>query len=67
MTATVPSTLQTATAKRASKADVFPVLEKMAALYPHMFGATFLPMKRGIFQDLLDAHPDVFALSLIHI
>ncbi|WP_294770814.1 ProQ/FINO family protein [uncultured Rhodoferax sp.] len=61
MTATVPSTLQTATAKRASKADVFPVLEKMAALYPHMFGATFLPMKRGIFQDLLDAHPDVFA------
>lgn len=40
--------------------DVFPVLEQMAAVYPHMFGATFLPMKRGIFQDLLDAHPDAF-------
>lgn len=46
--------------KRASKPDVLPVLEKMAAFYPHMFGATFLPMKRGVFQELLDAHPDVF-------
>lgn len=47
-------------AKRAPKPDVFPVLEQMAALYPQMFGATFLPMKRGIFQDLLEAHPDTF-------
>lgn len=46
--------------QRASRPDVFPVLEKMAEFYPHMFGATFLPMKRGIFQDLLDAHPDAF-------
>jgi sRNA-binding protein len=35
-------------------------LEKLATLYPHLFGAHFLPMKRGIFQDLLAAHPDVF-------
>ncbi|MDZ7922210.1 ProQ/FINO family protein [Rhodoferax sp.] len=47
-------------AKRAPKPDVFPVLEQMAALYPQMFGANFLPMKRGIFQDLLEAHPDTF-------
>lgn len=67
MTANVPTTPETSSAdapaaasRRAPKADVLPVLEKMAALYPHMFGATFLPMKRGIFQDLLDAHPDVF-------
>lgn len=46
--------------KRVSKADVLPVLETMAALYPHIFGAVFLPMKRGIFQDLLEAHPDTF-------
>lgn len=46
--------------KRAPKPDVFPVLEKMAALYPNLFGAVFLPLKRGIFQDLLDAHPDTF-------
>ena len=37
-----------------------PVLEQLAAFYPHLFGATFLPLKRGIFQDLLAAHPGVF-------
>jgi ProP effector len=46
--------------KRPVKPDVFPVLEKMAALYPQLFGAVFLPLKRGIFQDLLQAHPDAF-------
>lgn len=67
MTDTLPTPTETPTAdapaanrQRASKPDVFPVLEKMAELYPHMFGATFLPMKRGIFQDLLDAHPGTF-------
>lgn len=67
MTATLPTAPETLAAdapvaapKRAAKPDVLPVLEHMAALYPHMFGATFLPMKRGVFQDLLDAHPDVF-------
>lgn len=28
----------------------------MAGWYPHLFGAQFLPLKRGIFQDLLAAH-----------
>ena len=37
-----------------------PVLERLAGFYPHLFGAVFLPLKRGIFQDLLAAHPDVF-------
>jgi len=37
-----------------------PVLEKLAELYPHLFGAVFLPLKRGIFQDLLASHPEVF-------
>ncbi|HXC38105.1 MAG TPA: ProQ/FINO family protein [Burkholderiales bacterium] len=36
-----------------------PTLEKLAEFYPHLFGAVFLPLKRGIFQDLLAAHPDV--------
>jgi ProP effector len=35
-------------------------LEKLAELYPHLFGEVFLPLKRGIFQDLLAAHPEVF-------
>lgn len=30
-------------------------------LYPHLFGATFRPLKRGIFQDIQDANPEVFA------
>ena len=37
-----------------------PVLEKLAALYPYLFGASFLPLKRGIFQDIQDAHPEMF-------
>jgi len=37
-----------------------PLLEQLAALYPHLFGAVFLPLKRGIFQDLQEAHPEVF-------
>lgn len=37
-----------------------PVLEKLFALYPHLFGQRFLPLKLGVFQDLLAAHPDVF-------
>ena len=51
----------TAKAKsRPAKSDVMPVLEQLAALYPALFGAQFLPLKRGIFQDLQEAHPDVF-------
>ncbi|MBU0827061.1 MAG: proq activator of osmoprotectant transporter prop, partial [Gammaproteobacteria bacterium] len=37
-----------------------PMLEQLAALYPVLFGAVFRPLKRGIFQDLLAAHPEVF-------
>lgn len=37
-----------------------PVLEQLYGFYPHLFGAEFLPLKLGIFQELLAAHPDVF-------
>ncbi len=55
----IPSTAPAAK-PRPPKPAVFPVLEKLAALYPNLFGAVFLPLKRGIFQDLLEAHPEVF-------
>jgi ProP effector len=58
--AEAPEANTPATPKRAAKPDVFPVLEKIAALYPKLFGAVFLPLTRGIFQDLLEAHPDAF-------
>lgn len=37
-----------------------PVLEKLFELYPHLFGQRFVPLKLGVFQDLLAAHPDAF-------
>jgi ProP effector len=46
------------TAPRASRTTPA-VLEQLAELYPGLFGAVFLPLKRGIFQDLVQAHPDV--------
>ena len=37
-----------------------PVLERLFALYPKMFGARFLPLKLGVYQELLALHPDDF-------
>jgi ProP effector len=39
---------------------VQPVLEKLFELYPQLFGAQFLPLKLGIYHELLAAHPDAF-------
>lgn len=39
---------------------VHPVLQRLFELYPKMFGARFLPLKLGAYQDLLAAHPDEF-------
>ncbi|WP_017756855.1 ProQ/FINO family protein, partial [Pseudacidovorax intermedius] len=36
-----------------------PLLETLAGLYPHLFGARFLPLKRGIYEDLLARHAEV--------
>lgn len=38
--------------------SVQPVLEKLFELYPQLFGAEFLPLKLGIFQELLASHPE---------
>lgn len=45
-------------APAARPARINPTLEKLAEFYPRLFGEVFLPLKRGIFQDLLDAHPE---------
>lgn len=47
-------------APAAQPARVNPVLEKLASLYPALFGEVFLPLKRGIFEELLAAHPEDF-------
>ncbi|MFC5609400.1 ProQ/FINO family protein [Variovorax soli] len=37
-----------------------PVLEKLFELYPGLFGARFLPLKRGVYEELVARHPDAF-------
>jgi sRNA-binding protein len=39
---------------------IHPVLERLFELYPKMFGAHFLPLKLGVYQELLALHPDEF-------
>lgn len=39
------------------------VLEQLFELYPHLFGARFLPLKLGVFQELLANHPECFERS----
>lgn len=60
-TLTAPAAKSEARAKPAQrKQAAMPVLEQLFGLYPHLFGAEFLPLKRGIFQDLLERHPELF-------
>ena len=47
-------------AKKKPQLDVRPVLDRLAQLHPQLFGARFLPLKLGIFEDLMAAHPDAF-------
>jgi len=51
---------QAAPQQPARSRKVHPALEKLFELYPNMFGARFLPLKLGVFQDLLEKHPDDF-------
>ena len=46
--------------KQHAPRQVSPVLEKLFELYPKLFGARFLPLKLGIFHDLMARHPDAF-------
>lgn len=46
-------------AARAPAPRQHPVLDQLAQLYPALFGEQLKPLKRGIFQDLLDAQPGV--------
>ncbi|MES2944908.1 MAG: ProQ/FINO family protein, partial [Pseudomonadota bacterium] len=40
--------------------QVNPVLERLFELYPHLFGAQFLPLKLGVFHELMAKHPEDF-------
>ena len=36
-----------------------PLLERLFELYPKLFGARFLPLKLGVFEELVERHPEV--------
>ncbi|MDB5898839.1 MAG: hypothetical protein JWP22_1809 [Ramlibacter sp.] len=63
MTMTQDSTITSPAARgqgagRKAPRPVHPLLQKLFELYPQLFGARFLPLKVGIYQDLLAAHPE---------
>jgi ProP effector len=65
MTETVSEPIADSATKAEKKAarpgrPAFQVLERLFQLYPKMFGARFLPLKLGVFQDILALHPDEF-------
>jgi sRNA-binding protein len=39
---------------------VNPVLERLFELYPQLFGARFVPLKLGVYEELLARHPEDF-------
>ncbi|HUR87921.1 MAG TPA: ProQ/FinO family protein [Ramlibacter sp.] len=47
-------------AKKKPFTDARPTLDKLAHLYPQLFGARFLPLKVGVFEDIMAAHPGEF-------
>ena len=55
-TVTSPTSRRQAPARKAPR-PVHPLLHKLFELYPRLFGARFLPLKVGIFEDLLAAQP----------
>ena len=58
--ADTPSPANDSPAKPKPKQTVQPVLEKLFELYPNLFGTEFLPLKLGVFQELLASHPEHF-------
>lgn len=43
--------------KKAAR-TIHPLLHTLFELYPGLFGMRFLPLKLGVFEDLVAAHPD---------
>jgi ProP effector len=56
-TLTAPASRRPATARKAPR-PVHPLLHKLFELYPRLFGARFLPLKVGVFEELVATHPE---------
>jgi sRNA-binding protein len=57
LTTAAPATRKQAAARKTARA-VHPLLQKLFELYPRLFGARFLPLKVGVYEDLVAAHPE---------
>jgi ProP effector len=44
--------------KRKGPRPLHPTLHTLFELYPQLFGARFLPLKLGVFEEMVAAHPD---------
>jgi sRNA-binding protein len=60
MTDPTSTSADSRTRPRSHKAPrtVHPLLQKLFELYPKLFGARFLPLKIGVFEELVAAHPE---------
>jgi sRNA-binding protein len=47
-------------AQQRAPRKVSPVLERLFELYPQLFGARFVPLKLGVYEELLARHPEDF-------
>lgn len=56
-TVAAPAPRRQGGARKAAR-PVHPLLHKLFELYPRLFGARFLPLKLGVFQELVAAHPE---------
>ncbi len=54
-----PQQQQQPEAQRAPR-KVNPVLERLFELYPQLFGARFVPLKLGVYEELIARHPEDF-------
>jgi ProP effector len=61
-TVTAPASRRQAAARKAPR-PVHPLLQKLFELYPRLFGARFLPLKVGVFEDLVAAHPEALPVA----
>lgn len=56
-TVTSPAPRRQAAARK-PRPPVHPLLQRLFELYPRLFGARFLPLKIGVFEDLIAAQPE---------
>lgn len=52
------------TGNQGKKRPIHPILLQLGQLYPELFGASPKPLKRGIYDDLHAAHPEIAAEEL---